>query len=331
VRIGPVAAIPALLRQLADEPAERIIAAAGLEPAVFDDPENSISFADIGRLYALAVEHTGMESFGLLVGQQAAPASLGQIAELAVYAPNAGAALYGMILHICINDRGGVPTLTVKDGRAKLGYAVYVPVTEGVSQIYGTSLAVICNLLRGVCGPNWVAEEVRFSHSRPADTRPYESFFKAPVVFDAEEDAVVFAEHWLRQPLPGADPQLHEQTLERLARIEIGLGIGFEEELRSLLRPLIVSQCCNPGHLAKLMSLHPRTLNRRLEASGTTLRKIVGEIRYEMARQFLADSGMSLIRISTILGYADASVFTRAFRRWSGMTPSAWRQRHAQR
>jgi AraC-like DNA-binding protein len=79
-----------------------------------------------------------------------------------------------------------------------------------------------------------------------------------------------------------------------------------------------------------MLSLHPRTLNRRLEDCGTTLRHIIGEIRYEIAKQLLADSNMSVIAISTLLGYADASVFTRAFRRWSGMTPTAWRMQNRQ-
>jgi AraC-like DNA-binding protein len=134
----------------------------------------------------------------------------------------------------------------------------------------------------------------------------------------------------LRLPLPGADIQQHIIALKRLTTIEAGMGIDFQEQIYSILRPLIISQTCSSEHLARILSLHPRTLSRRLKDHGTTYREIVGKLRYEVAKQLLLDTNMSLIKISTTLDYNDASVFTRAFRRWSGITPSAWREQNKQ-
>lgn len=69
VRVGPIAAIPALLEEHARETPEQILAEVGIDLALFDDPENSISFAKIGQLFKLCVERTGLPHFGLLVGQ----------------------------------------------------------------------------------------------------------------------------------------------------------------------------------------------------------------------------------------------------------------------
>jgi len=279
----------------------------------------------VGRLLDLCVKHTGIPHFGLLVGQQAGPGSLGQLVELAAHAPNAGSALYSMIVHVCINDRGGAPTLSVLSGTASLGYAIYVPVQTGISQVYSSSLTIICNLMRALCGESWAPSEVLFSHSRPEDTRPYESFFRAPVIFGADADALVFPEHWLQHPLPNPDKRQHDATVSRLNTIEASMGIDLLEEIRSVARPLVVSQSCKVEQIASILSMHPRTLNRRLKSLNTSFREIVGEIRYELAKQMLTDDGLSIIKISNTFGYADASEFTRAFRRWSGMTPSAWR------
>ena len=71
--------------------------------------------------------------------------------------------------------------------------------------------------------------------------------------------------------------------------------------------------------------MHRRTLNRRLAGFGTTFRELVDESRYEAARQMLESSAMEVREIAAWLGYADASAFTRAFRRWSGTTPALWR------
>ena len=330
VRVGPVAAVPALLQIYADDPAEQILAEVGLELELFEDPENDIPFVTVGRLLNLCAKRTGLPHFGLLLGQQGDLEKLGQFGELAIYAPTVESALHGMILHTCSNDRGGVPTLTSKNGVAKLGYAIYVPMHEGASQIYNTSITIIYNLLRSMCGESFTATEVRFSRSRPSDIKPYETFFQAPLIFEADEDAIVFSDHWLKKSLPGSNIEQHNDVLKRLTIIESEMGIDFIEELHMILRPLVVSQCSSTEHVARMLSLHPRTLNRRLEDCGTTLRHIIGEIRYEIAKQLLADSNMSVIAISTLLGYADASVFTRAFRRWSGMTPTAWRIQNRQ-
>ena len=330
VRVGPVSAIPALLEIHANEPPEQILGEAGLDLGLFENPDNSISFVAVGRLLNLCAERTGIPHFGLLVGQQAGPESIGQLAELAIHAPNVGSALHSMILHVCINDRGGVPTLTSENGIGKLGYAVYIPMHEGRRQVNDASIAIICNLIRSMCGKTWSPLEVLFSHTRPGEVEPYESFFRAPIRFDADEDALVFSDFWLRQPIPSADTRQYRMTVGRLATVETRMGIDLQEEARSILRPLLVSHRCSHEQLAQVLSVHPRTLDRRLKDQGTTFREIVGETRYGIAKQLLMDSNMSVIRISTLIGYADASVFTRAFRRWSGMTPSAWRTQSKQ-
>jgi AraC-like DNA-binding protein len=71
--------------------------------------------------------------------------------------------------------------------------------------------------------------------------------------------------------------------------------------------------------------MHRRTMSRRLKGSGVGYRAITNEIRFEIARQLLEDTEVSLGQISAALGYSEASTFTRAFRRWSGGTPTAWR------
>jgi AraC-like DNA-binding protein len=71
--------------------------------------------------------------------------------------------------------------------------------------------------------------------------------------------------------------------------------------------------------------MHARTLNRRLNSFGLGFRELADEGRFEIARQMLGDSAMEVAQIATMLDYADASAFTRAFRRWSGTTPARWR------
>ena len=75
------------------------------------------------------------------------------------------------------------------------------------------------------------------------------------------------------------------------------------------------------------LSMHPRTLNRRLQAEGTSFRKLANEARFLIARQLLAGTRMEVTDIGLALGYAELSGFTHAFQRWSGTAPSEWRER----
>ena len=328
VRIGPVAAIPALLEEQ-DVNGDELISQAGIDPAIFTDPENSLSFDDTGHLLELCVKRTGIAHFGLLVGQASSLESLGDFGDLARYAPTVGEALQGMILHICTNDRGGVATLSSGHGIAELGYSIYVPVRSGSRQIYNTSLSIINQLLHAMCGDTFNINEVRFTHSRPADIHPYKKMFNAKVVFDADENVIVFDSHWLDKALPGADEAQYQASLAHLTAVESDLHLDLVEQIRAVLRPMIVSQRCSVELVAGLMSMQPRTLNRRLSDRGTTLRALMGQVRYELAMHLLAESRMTLIKISTLLGYSDPSVFSRAFYRWSGSSPSAWRRQNS--
>ncbi len=95
-----------------------------------------------------------------------------------------------------------------------------------------------------------------------------------------------------------------------------------------MLRKSLATQKGSVADIAGQLGMHERTLNRRLREEGTTFRRELEEIRYEVARQLLADSNMPLLKIATALNYADATAFSRAFKRWSGSTPAQWRSRH---
>ncbi len=78
--------------------------------------------------------------------------------------------------------------------------------------------------------------------------------------------------------------------------------------------------------LAQMLSIHRRTLNRRLKAEGTTFQRVLDEVRFDIARDLLSNSNVHLDDIAATLGYAAVTPFMRTFRRWSGTTPGQWRR-----
>jgi AraC-like DNA-binding protein len=103
----------------------------------------------------------------------------------------------------------------------------------------------------------------------------------------------------------------------------------FGEDLRRVLETELLKGPCTSIEIARLFSMHRRTMSRHLAREGITFQQVVDEIRFAVARDLLANADMALDQISVVLRYSEPSAFTRAFRRWAGQSPSAWRASHA--
>ena len=328
LRVSIFVNLPALLREMGQDAGE-IAAAVGLALGLFADPENTIPFVSMSRLLALCVERTRCEHFGLLLGMRSQTTDLGLIGHLAQNSPDVGSALRNLILHLHLHDRGAVPTLTVRGDVAVIGYAIYQTDVVRADQIYDGTMAVASNILASLCGPKWRPTEVQLSRAHPTDPTPYRNFFRAPVMFDADQSAVVFPARWLARRLAGANAQLRGLLEAQVDALEAKGNGDVVDQLRRVLRTLLVSGSGSEEQVAQLFSMHRRTLNRRLMERHTTFHTLVEETRFDIARHFLEVTRKPIVEIASALDYADASAFTRAFRRWSGTTPAAWRQRAA--
>jgi AraC-like DNA-binding protein len=207
----------------------------------------------------------------------------------------------------------------------RLAYAIYSAGVESSEQIGEGAIAITCNIIRSLCGADWSPTEVLLAGRRPADVRPYRRFFRAPVRFDADQNALVFPAAVLDRRLPEASPQLQRLLLEEVQRMDRELVVDFSTKVRRVVRAGLITGQCSADQTAGLFAIQRRTLSRRLRAEGTTFEALLAEIRYEAARQLLTDTALPVRQIAEAIGYADVSVFTRAFKRWSGATPTAWR------
>ncbi|MGF9763228.1 AraC family transcriptional regulator [Microvirga sp. 0TCS3.31] len=327
IRLGVAREIVSVLGDLGANP-DRIIAEAKLDPRLFDDGNNTVPFATLGRLVSLCVTRTSCPVFGLLVGQKASLSALGLLGGLMQHSPTVGDALRGFVRHLHLQDRGAAPLLSVNEDVAVLSYAIYEPGIESVDQISDAAIATVLNLMRTLCGPQWTPTEVLLPRSPPADLAPYRRLFGAPVRFNEETAALVFSAGWLDHRIAGADAVVHDVFAEQIAELEAVPAVNFRDDLRRILRSRLLSRSCSAETIADLFAMHRRTLNRRLSAEGTGFRTIVEEMRFEIACQMLAGTRMPFVQIAAALAFSEASAFTRAFRRWSGQTPTAWRAEH---
>jgi AraC-like DNA-binding protein len=283
--------------------------------------ENRIPFVAMGELLHFSAMRTRCPHFGLLAGQRTSLSQLGLPGELLRCSPTLGAALRTFAVYHHLNSDGMVTTVREEDGMVALGTAIYQRGARFVEQVYDGVIAMACNVMREICGTRWAPEKVLLSRARPADPGPYRRFFQAPCRFDSEQTAIFFPARLLSRRMPEADPTRFRE-LETQAQ---SAGVELAIQLRRALRTLLLAGRSSGDEVAGILSMHRRTLNRRLKTQGTTFQEILDEVRFEAACQLIDTTAISLTDIAGSLGYAESSAFSRAFQRWSGTPPSARR------
>jgi AraC-like DNA-binding protein len=170
---------------------------------------------------------------------------------------------------------------------------------------------------------------MRFLHAAPDDTLPFEKFFNCPVRFAAGENAIIFDRELLSRPLVQADAELNLAMRDeaRLVIARLQGGHDIVSRVRQALVPLMPKCETMLKHVAASLGVTPRTLQRRLVQAEVSFHGLLDSSRRELAQVYLRDSSLSALDVALLLGYAEQSSFTRAFRHWFGTTPSAWRAR----
>ena len=321
-RVGLLSELPALVADHGVDP-DLLASKAGVCPVALRDPDSLIPFPRFTALFEEARSLTHCPHIGLLLGRRGSHGLLGLMGEYMANAPTVGVAMSDVASHQQRYARGAMPYVIATPEEVIFGYRVHVAPVVAIDQICDAAIGFAHTVLHELGGakPN----EVMFAHAQPADVRPYKAAFMAPVRFNAEHSGLIYSPSVLSMPVRGADPR---RRIELAARLEHYWAIEPPDVISSLRRVLAVSVLGGSPSLqaaASALQLHPRSLNRRLRERGTTFQRELGLARFSLASQYLESSRVPMTTIAIALGYADPSVFTRAFERWSGVSPTQWR------
>ncbi|MGH1590242.1 AraC family transcriptional regulator [Methylobacterium phyllosphaerae] len=325
-RPGVTWAVYTALVELGADP-DKLALEVGLDPGLFA-PGSRVPYTSLGRLIAHGADRTSCPHLGILVGRQSTLASLGPLGLLMRHSDTVGDALRALEAHAGAQNWGAVVGLAIDSDVAVLSYCPYGSDAEGAAFHSERALATTTTLLRILAGTGSALLEVLLPRSMPRDSTPYRDFFRAPVRFDQEMAALVFPARLLAQRIEGADPAVRRRAEDRIRRIEARHASNFTDDLRQFLRAQVTRGRCKAEQVARLRLVSLRTLKRRLKSEGTTFKQLANEAQCDVAKQLLADTRMTMAQVSAILDFSEPAAFSHAFRRWSGMTPSAWRREH---
>lgn len=190
-----------------------------------------------------------------------------------------------------------------------------------------SSLAIVTALCRMNYGVALNPVAVDFQHAEPRNSGKYYALFRCPVGFSRGADCITLHTNVVDKKLPSANPQLAQlndqvmiQTLGRLSKERI------VPRVKSIIIENLPSGSVSDEMVAAELNMSTRALQRKLQRKETTFKQLLTETRQELADKYIRNNQLSLTEISFMLGFSEVSSFSRAFKRWTGESPSDYRQ-----
>jgi AraC-like DNA-binding protein len=170
---------------------------------------------------------------------------------------------------------------------------------------------------------------VSFRHVSPAYVERLRMAFDCELAFNAERDALTFPSGWLDTPNPAFDPVVWQKALNYCALEDLDAsreGLGYQVRTKVALSLERHSAVPLVDELAAEFGMSERTFLRRLKQDGLTYRSIFDDYLRRRSRELLADPASNIANVAERLGFSDPSSFNRSFRRWTGISPAAYRK-----
>ena len=294
-----------------------------IDTSVFQRPGARVPLSKMTRLWDVAVYMTDDQQFGLRAGSRAEPGDFYVLGHTWLASGTLRGALerlsrYAHVLSTAISSSEVVE----KDGMIVYVESFRDPgivINRTADEAGMVAFFKLCEIIK--------RERVRPLRAElvfPADTaRGYlEEFLGCPVTYGNEREKFYFSKQLFEEPLPGHIPdvldstsRIAEQYLESLDQSKVAT------EVRRLLVQMLPAGKADQDNVANRLYRSTSTLQRQLNAEGTSYRDILESTRRSLAEKYLRDGNYTQAEIAYMVGFSDQSNFARAFKRWTGMSP----------
>ena len=309
---------------------DTIFGHAGLAPDMTGSPTLKLQLSSFCRLFEQASRFTGEDNFGLWFGNQFDPRDLGLWGYAAISAPTLGSALENLVGLFDYHQESSLLRMRRgDDGLMRLEYRIEAPDILERRQDAELSLGMFYNVIRECCGSAWAPEEVHFEHPRPEGWHEHERAFSAPIYFSQPANALLFRPDILDRAMPRRDPRMMtmmQSCLEGLGR-RAQAPASLIDNVRTTIRVMLPDGYPALDSVARSLRLSAAAVQRELAHGGLLYKELVEMTRRDLAFMYLRQRQLPLSEIAFLLGYSELSAFSRAVRRWSGVSPSALRQK----
>lgn len=273
-----------------------------------------------------AVALTGEENLGLLAARATKLGAFDVLEYAAASAPTWGAAIETAFRYTHLMNEAADFRIEVAFDKAHLVLHSKVPLARAGVDFQSAAFHVAATRWIDPTPPEL---EVCFSHDEPRDLSEYRATFRgASLRFGAPWNGFIYDAKRLDTQLASADPSLHRVLREHAERLlgELAPGDSLVEQIRARVLSRLKDGPVAAVDVAATMGVSRRTLTRRLRQQGTSFTELLDDVRRQAAAHYLTTSDHTVEDIAFLLGFSESSAFVRAFKRWHGMAPMAYRR-----
>lgn len=306
-----------------------IFAKAGINLSDATDPNSRFSVKDMTKVWACAVAETGNDAIGLEAAVHYKPTSFHALGYSILASTNLKEAFLRLAKYTAVVSNAGKISVTEELQRYKVCLERSVD-EDGTPLISDEALDAFIACLIYICRYLYHSDFspllVELERPAPLDVGPYENAYGCSVVFSMPESSIYIAKVEMDRELPTGDAELayiNDQVIVNyLARLERGDVVG---QVQAKIIETLPGGESSQEAVAAALNLSLRSLQRKLQLAGTSYSEEYDKVRMHLAKKYLNQSHRSIVDVSFMLGFKNLSSFSRAFKRWTGMSPARYR------
>ena len=296
-----------------------------IDPRLIEDPNARFKYTKIDQLWLDAVSLTNDPCFGLRAAKYWHPSQMGALGYAWLASSSMHTALNRFARYMSILTEGATLDIleTTDDLTVQLNY-------KSISMQQPTRtdsfMAMLLAMCRANCGEEFRPASISLTHAKPADSSEFNTLFECPVYFESVENRFTLSKKLADKHLISSNPrlaQLNDQIIiETLAKLD---KTHVVEQVKVEILNQLPSGKVTDLSIAEALYMTRRSFQRKLQKEGVTFKLLLNELRSELATNYIQDSNFSLLEVAFMLGFGEYSSFSRAFKRWTGLSPSAFR------
>ena len=300
---------------------------AGLNPAKLRNPDARYPDRRIMKLWNYTIEAIDDPCLGLDVASHFRPTTLHALGFAWLASQTLKDAFERLIRYSrIITD---VEKLSFEETSENFRFKIHLP--EGKHYFpyedYDAAFAIVIHLCRQSCGENFSPKHIVMQRPEPACVDKFYELFRCSIDFNADGYEIRFNKQDIVKQLPAANERLalmnDKVVMDYLVELDKDdIVLRVKQKMIDQLAAGNVTQ----KDIAETLHMSERSLQRKLADRKTSYKKVLDEVRSELARGYINDARLSLNEITYLLGFSEPANFTRAFKRWHGTSPSDYRK-----
>lgn len=325
VRSASLTGFAEVARSLGIDPFAQL-RAARIDVQCLNNPDLKIPVLRVQSLLESAAHAAGVDDLGLRMAMSRRMSNLGLIALAAREEPTVRDALLCLQRTMHLHNEALRLELEEEGEVAVLRETILARVQGSMRQGVELSIGVLFRFVKDLLGDAWSPLAVCFTHGPPRDLGPYRKAFGCSVQFNSVLNGLTCRRHDLDRPMPMADPQSLRTIQQYLAAAAEHQPTQSERTIQLILA-LLPSGRCTAELVARYLGIDRRTLHRRLENEGSSFSMLLDDVRKEAALRHLGNPRQRITDLAPMLGFSEASAFSRWFSGKFGCPPRRWRSR----